>query len=131
MQREEVHTGLLVKLLTDYSNVPAGTFAAVDSTGTDRSWWFTVRWRHYRPIPERFPHAVFEYSLNLWEPDLALFEVVSDEERKTSGETKLLVLPSPNLPDTPQLSWSWQARRLRRSACVHPNQLSLFPTDDF
>jgi hypothetical protein len=133
MRRDEVHKGLLVKLLTDYSNVPAGTWATVDSTGTmrDGAWWFTVRWQDYRPIPERFPHIVIEYSLTLWEPDLALFELVSAEERQAAGEKKLQVSPSPNLPPAPQLSGSWQARRLRRNAGVHPNQLSLFLADDF
>jgi len=97
----------------------------------DGAWWFSVRWYDYRPIPERFPHAITEYSLNLWEPDLALFEVVSAEERQAARETKLQVSHSPNLPPAPQLSGSWQVRRLRRNAGVHPNQLSLFLTDDF
>jgi hypothetical protein len=133
MQRKTLQKGLVIKLLTAYTNVPAGTWATVDSTGTmrDGAWWFTVRWHDYRPIPERFPHIVIEYSLNLWEPDLALFEVVSAEERQAAGETKLQVSPSPNLPPVPQLSGSWQARRLRRNAGVHPNQLSLFLADDF
>ena len=30
---DEVQNGLLVRLLVDYANVPAGTLAAVDSTG--------------------------------------------------------------------------------------------------
>jgi hypothetical protein len=33
MQREDVRKGLLLKVVTDYSNVPAGTWAIVDSTG--------------------------------------------------------------------------------------------------
>lgn len=33
-----------------------------------------VRWHHYRPIPVRFPQGFIEYSVNLWESDLALFE---------------------------------------------------------
>ena len=133
MQRKTLHKGLVIKLLTDYSNVPAGAWATVDSTGTmrDGAWWFTVRWHHYRPNPERFPYAVTEYSLNLWESDLALFEVVSAEEQQATAETKLEVLPSPKLPSPPQLSGSWQARRLRRNAGVHPDQLSLFLADDF
>jgi hypothetical protein len=133
MKREILNKGLVIKLLTDYSNVPAGTWATVDSTGTmrDGAWWFTVQWHHYRPILERFPHAVLEYSLNLWEQDLALFEVVSTEERRAAGETKLQVPTSPNLPPAPQLSGSWQTRRLLRNPGVHPNQLSLFLEDDF
>jgi hypothetical protein len=79
MCRDEVKKGVLVRLLAAYSNVPVGTWATVDSTGTTRDgdWWFTVKWHHYRPIPERFPHGVVEYSLNLWEQDLALFESIS------------------------------------------------------
>jgi hypothetical protein len=86
MQRETLHKGLVIKLLTDYSNVPAGTLATVDSTGTirDGAWWFTVRWHHYKPITARFPRDVAEYSLNLWESDLTLFEVVTIEEEKAA-----------------------------------------------
>jgi hypothetical protein len=82
MRRDELHNGLLVRLLTDYSNVPAGTLATIDSLGTmiDGTWYFTVRWHNYRPIPARFPHHVVEYSLNLWESDLALFQVVTAEQ---------------------------------------------------
>lgn len=47
MQRDEMHKGLLVRLLSEYSNVPTGTWATVDSTGIMRDgvWWFTVRWQ--------------------------------------------------------------------------------------
>ena len=84
MQREHVHTGLLLKMLIDYSNIPAGTWATVNSTGimNDKAWWFRVRWNHYRPIPCQFPREVMEYSLNLWESDLALFEVVTAEDEQ-------------------------------------------------
>ena len=34
MLRKQVHSGLLIKLLTDYSNVPAGTWATVNAVGT-------------------------------------------------------------------------------------------------
>jgi hypothetical protein len=78
MQREEVHTGLLVRLLSAYSNVPAGTF--------------TVRWHPYKPIPAKFPREVMEYSLNLWESDLALFEVLTIEDKQGGQEA------SPKLP---------------------------------
>src|SRR5687767_2477670 len=85
MQRETLHKGIVIKLLTDYSNVPAGTWATVDSTGTmrDGAWWFTVRWHDYRPIPERFPHIVIEYSLNLWEPRFST--VPGRIRRRTTG----------------------------------------------
>jgi hypothetical protein len=124
MRRDQVHTGLLVKLLTDYSNVPAGTLATVDSTGTikdEGTWWFTVRWRHYRPIPNKFPRGVTEYSLNLWETDLELFEVVSARQ----------VLPKIHHMQTPKLGLDLVGRRLSRRGGTHPNQLSLFLADDF
>ena len=87
MRREVLHKELLIRLLADYSNVPADTWATVDSTGTmkDGAWWFTVKWQHYRPIPIRFPQGVTEYSLKLWESDLALFEEVSAEEEQAAG----------------------------------------------
>ena len=52
MQRDEVHKGVLVRLVADYSNVPTGTWATVDSTGIMRDdvWWFTVKWHPYQPI---------------------------------------------------------------------------------
>jgi hypothetical protein len=42
IQRENVRKGLLVRLLKDYLDVPAGTKATVDDIGTLSSdWWFT------------------------------------------------------------------------------------------
>jgi hypothetical protein len=96
MQRKTLHKGLVIKLLTDYSNVPAGTWATVDSTGTmrDGAWWFTVRWHSYQPTTVRFPRDVAEYSLNLWESDLTLFEVVTVEEKAPRKPTpKSRVMP--------------------------------------
>jgi hypothetical protein len=133
MQRKTLHKGLVIKLLTDYSNVPAGTWATVDSTGTmrDGAWWFTVQWHPYSPIRERFPHAVIEYSLNLWESDLALFELVSDEEQQEANKRRLNVPSSSVLAPLPQSGERWQAKRLGRRAHVQSNQLSLFVADDF
>ena len=90
MQRETLHRGLLIKLVTDYSNVPAGTWATVNSTGfaNDNVWWFTLRWHPYKPIPGKFPREVIEYSLNLWESDLALFEVVIVEEAQGARRSR-------------------------------------------
>jgi hypothetical protein len=128
MRQDEVHKGLLVQLLTDYANVPTGTWAMVDSTGImhDGAWWFTVQWRPYTPIPNKFPLGVMEYRVNLWEPDLPLFEAVSDEEE---ARKRTLEAPSPShLASYPKLDGGCQARRRTR---VHPNQLSLFLADDF
>jgi hypothetical protein len=128
MQREQVHNGLVVKLLTDYFNVPAGTNATVFNaiaTMSDGTWYFTVRWQPYIPIPNEFPSQMTECSLTLWERDLEMFEIVSAEE--AAGKWKPESGPSITRPSVPQLSGGWKARRQGR---VHPNQLSLFVTDD-
>ena len=104
MQRDHVHKELLVKVVTDYSNVPAGTWAVVESTGTeDGAWWFTVRWRPYTPIPRKFPRQMTEYSLNCWESDLALFELVSAEEEQGVRTPELETVPSINRPPSSKL----------------------------
>jgi len=132
MQRDEVHKGLLVSLLSDYSNVPAHTWATVDLTGTmkDGAWWFTVQWHNYRPIPKRFPRDVTEYSINLWESDLALFEVASPEEEQAARRPKLELPSSSTLAPIPHLGAHSRSRRLSGNTTVHPNQLSLFLVDD-
>ena len=128
MQRDSVHKGLFVKLMTDYSNVPARTWATVNTTGTSRdgTWWFTVRWRPYTPIPHKFPRGMAEYSTNLWERDLALFEVVSSVEEEVARANRE-VQPLWNPASLPQLHGG---RRAARPVLVHPNQLSLFVSDD-
>jgi len=50
----------------------------------DGAWWFTVRWHSYQPTTVRFPRDLAEYSLNLWESDLMLFEVLTVEEEKAA-----------------------------------------------
>ena len=69
----------------------------------DGAWWFTVRWHHYRPIPIRFPQVLTAYSVNLWESDVAMFELVSAEEEQAMDRVNQEVLPSPNLAPQPQL----------------------------
>jgi hypothetical protein len=66
------------------------------------AWWFTVRWHHYKPITARFPREVAEYSLNLWESDLQLFEVVTVEEEKAAR--KFTPIPPVVRPRGEQLS---------------------------
>ena len=128
MQPDSVHKGRLIKLLTDYSNVPAATWASIDSIGHawNGTWYFTVRWRPYTPIRGKFPRGMTEYSVNLWEKDLALFEVVSAEEEAASGDSarESQVIR----PPLPKLGGGSHARRQGR---VDPNQLTLFGTDDF
>jgi hypothetical protein len=62
MQRDQVHKGRLLKLVSDYSNVPAGTWATVELVGKmqNGAWYYTVRWRPYIPIPKEFPRHVTE-----------------------------------------------------------------------
>ena len=106
MQRDEVHKGLLVRLLSEYSNVPTGTWATVDSTGImrDGGWWFTVKWHPYKPIATKFPRNATEYSLNFWAKDLPLFEIVTVERqeaatREFSGNG-LVVVPLDGKPQS-------------------------------
>lgn len=78
IQRENVSNGLLVRLLLDWLDVPKGTFATVETVGTlfDGTWWFTVRWHSYTPLPRQYspkagkPRKQYDsHSLNLWEKD--------------------------------------------------------------
>ena len=88
MKREEVHTGLLVRLVSAWLDVPRGTCATVDTVGTlSGTWLFTVRWHHLKPVPHKRHRS--DRSLNLWEQDLDKFEVVTcDEAKATAPEDK-------------------------------------------
>lgn len=90
MTRDQVRTGVLLKLLSDYFNVPAGTWATVESAGTitDGTWFFAVKWWPYKPTPRAYIHTASSYSLNLWEQDLSLFEVVTPEEEQAAMHPK-------------------------------------------
>jgi hypothetical protein len=123
MMREDVRIGAFVRLLSDLIGVPQGTIAKVDSVGTGPTgqWCFTVRYLT-RPIgTSRRP--ISDRSLNLWESDLARFELVTEDQvaslltkERTSHSQSKLKLP---------------AGRWIRSKRVHPNQLSLFLLDHF
>ena len=128
MQRDEMHKGLLVRLLSEYSNVPTGTWATVDSTGIMRDgvWWFTVKWHPHTPIATKFPRNATEYSLNLWEKNLPLFEVVTAEQREAPRRLQPASAPSSTLAPLPKLGVRRPGRGVSRNASVHPNQLSLF-----
>jgi hypothetical protein len=107
MERDQVQKGLLVKVVTNYSNVPAGTWATVASTGTmkDGGWSFTVRWRPYIPIPKEFPLHVTEYSINLWESDLAKFD--SDYRGRRSGfEVEARISTFIDVRPTTYITWA-------------------------
>ena len=54
---------------------------------------FTVRWQHVKPGTQIRP--IFDRSLNLWEADLAHFEVVSNEEARAA----FVVAPVYNQPN--------------------------------
>lgn len=99
MRREDVLKGVAVRLAANYMDVPRGTLATVETVGmlVLNTWGFTVRWRDLKPPPQR-KHR-YPCSLNLWESDLELFEVVTDEERAAASVQK----PSLNLPNTASL----------------------------
>src|SRR5687767_2013672 len=85
IQREEINKGLLLRLLSDYLDVPGGTKASVDDVAAlGGDWWFTVRFITYQPItpPNCYPVRRLPQSnrssLRLWEEDLALFEPFMD-----------------------------------------------------
>ena len=80
VRKEEMIKGRYLRTLSDAWSVPAGTLARVETVG--RTWQgefvFTVRWLNWRIGTKSRP--VSDRSLNLWEQDLAQFEVVSREE---------------------------------------------------
>ena len=92
--------------------------------------WPSVKWHHYKPIATKFPRDATEYSLNFWEKDLPLFEVVTAEEQAASRSQQESP-PSSIIAPRPKLGVRRPGRRLSRNASVHPNQLSLFLSDDF
>ena len=131
IQRETVRKGLLVRLLSDYLDCPAGTRATVEEVGIlSGDWWFTVQFDPYKPITPlwrgtRRPTTYDTRSLRLLLDDLALFELASEAE--TTEET--LAHRSQSELKVPA-GWRRGLRRSRMTA-VHPNQLSLFLADDF
>jgi hypothetical protein len=76
MIRQEVHQGLHVRLLSKWIDLPAGALATVETVGSlsDGTFYFTVLWLGLKPGTRR--KAVCDTSLNFWEEDLRLFEIV-------------------------------------------------------
>ena len=70
-----------------------------------------------------------EYSVNLFESELALFEVVSAEEEERVRRMRLEF--ESTLASFPRLGVCQPGRRFGRNDSVHANQLSLFVPDDF
>jgi len=106
---------------------PDGHMATVHSTGImgDGVWWFTViKWHPYTPLAIKFPRDATEYSLNLWEKNLPLFEVVTAEQREAPRRLQPASAPSSTLAPLPKLGVRPPGQGLSRNASVHPNQLS-------
>jgi hypothetical protein len=70
------------------ASIPAGTLATVETVGTvNRVWRFTVRWHTHTAIATRSwskhigkgKERSSQRSLNLWESNLEMFEVATDE----------------------------------------------------
>ena len=75
-------------------DVPAGTLATVETVGMllERTWGFTVRWHNLLSTPQR-KHR-YPCSLNLWESDLNLFELVTANELVAESTPE----PPPSVP---------------------------------
>ena len=78
MKQSVVHKGLHVRLLSNWIDLPAGTLATVETVGSlsGGTFYFTVRWLGLEPGTRR--KVVCDTSLNFWEDDLELFEIVED-----------------------------------------------------
>src|SRR5215204_3349402 len=86
LQRDDITEGRLLRLLTNCLDVPAGTLATVESAGkVNRVWRFTVRWHTHTAIATRRwskhvgKQRSSQRSLNLWESNLDMFELVAEE----------------------------------------------------
>ena len=92
VQRDDVTQGRLLRLLTNCLDVPAGTLATVETVGTvNRVWRFTVHWHTHTAIATRSwsKHVAAkerssQRSLNLWESNLEMFELASEETAAAS-----------------------------------------------
>ena len=129
IQREEIKKALLLRLVSDYLEVPKGTKASVDDVAAlGDDWWFTVRFNTYQPItpPNCYPVRRLPQSnrssLRLWEKDLALFDLFTDTA-SVEGVPSIT-----HRPDKAKLSTGLRRHGLRRQT---PHQLSLFPSDEF
>jgi hypothetical protein len=97
VQRDDITEGRLLRLLTDCLDVPAGTLATVETAGTvNRVWRFTVRWHTHTAIATRSwskhvagKECSSQRSLNLWESNLEMFELATEESaRAAAASTK-------------------------------------------
>src|SRR5215208_2783266 len=87
LQRDDITEGQLLRLLSPCLDVPAGTLATVETAGmVNRVWRFTVRWHTHTAIATRSwskhiagKERSSQRSLNLWESNLDMFELVTEE----------------------------------------------------
>src|SRR5215212_2050715 len=86
VQRDDVTQGRLLRLLTNFLDVPAGTLATVETVGTvNRVWRFTVRWHTHTAIATQSwskhvgKERSSQRSLNLWQSNLDMFELATEE----------------------------------------------------
>jgi hypothetical protein len=89
LNRDDITPGLYVQTVSDRLGVPAQTFARVETLGTvwTGEFVFTVRWLNIKPGSKQRPRS--DWSLNLWEQDLAHFEVLGDHEASAVKTTTL------------------------------------------
>lgn len=119
MTLEEIRPGLILRVINSHGlGAPVGSLTTVKAVETSRSgdWVCIVEYNDKRQ-PR---HGTRLYRSHLWESDLRRFEIVNETEK---------VVPSTGV--TPRLPASWRKRGLGRTTSVHPDQLSLFPADDF
>jgi hypothetical protein len=117
MTKPQVETGVLLRVIKDRWDVPAGTLAEVNSVRQERGmegWCFTVRW-HRVPPKKRATHR--DHSINLFEQDLADFEVFSGPlppiplPQRRGADVIMSGTPSPQL-DLPYTTHDYVADRL-------------------
>jgi hypothetical protein len=112
MKQEGIHVGAVLRVIRDRWDATAGTLAEVDTVRESSrfvKWCFTVRWHRPRPTKRILRR---DDSLNLFESDLADFEVFTG--------------PLPEIQSPPR-------RRVRGMSPVPPSPqfaLPYIPTDD-
>ena len=130
MRKEEIIEGRYLRTLPDFFAVPAGTLAKVDSVGTtwQGEFVFTVRWLNIKAGTQQRP--ISDRSLNLWEPDLAHFEAVPEQDISGNGSCCSSIVPastraspwrfSPACEETsqPQSAQSVRTRRFVRGNAI-------------
>lgn len=109
MIREDITPGRLLRLLSNCLDVPAGTLATVETVGTvNRVWRFTVRWHSHTAVATRSwsKHVAgkersSQRSLNLWESNLEMFELATEENAASHPRPTRRRVPMPFRPVDP------------------------------